>query len=162
MTTKKKTRRARDPYPGLKPNLNLRNRQELIDHDYIDKLSHEEKKFLSNFNEEYIGGNFKHSGKILHRTKEEKRKCYGRNNARNRDLFSHHSTRGWMAELPVEEVLLKDTSAKSVNISDYDLVDLATTQLPKVENPEDFIIELLDLEYERQISEFVKTEDEST
>lgn len=86
--TTKKTVKKRDTvrYPGLVKSVNSKVRQEYIDQDYINKLSDKEKKFLSDFNEEYYGGNFQHSGKKLHKKKERK-DCYNRNNARNRCLY---------------------------------------------------------------------------
>lgn len=39
----KKTKRNQSKYPGLDPKVNLRNRQELLECDYLDKLSDEEK-----------------------------------------------------------------------------------------------------------------------
>jgi hypothetical protein len=87
---KKKANRRRDKikYPGLTKSVNSRTRQDLLDHDYLHKLSPEELQWLSNFNEEYISGNFNHKGEILNKTKEEKRQCYARNNARNRCIFT--------------------------------------------------------------------------
>lgn len=38
-----KNKRSRSKFPGLDPSVNLKVRQELIDQDYIDKLSEEDK-----------------------------------------------------------------------------------------------------------------------
>lgn len=70
----------------------------MIDHDYLNKLNPEELRWLSNFNEEYISGNFKHGGKILHRTKKERKKCYDRNNSRNRDTLTIAKATGHIQE----------------------------------------------------------------
>lgn len=75
-------------YPGLDKNVNLKIRHELMDQDYIHKLSPEEKDWLSRFNEEYNGNNFKHKGDILHTTKELKKDCERKNNSHNRDASS--------------------------------------------------------------------------
>lgn len=101
---KKRNRRSRTPYPGIVPSVNPKSRWELIDHDYIDKLSHEEKQWLSNFNEETISGNFNHDGEILITDKEEQLECYGRNNARLRDQHTRNRTNGWAAEYNVDQI----------------------------------------------------------
>lgn len=93
---KKPTKRSRTRFPGLVHEVNPRTRWENIDHDYVDQLSDKEKEWLSNFNEEYLSGNFNHKGKKFHRSKQSKRDCYNRNNARNRDLFTLFRSRGWM------------------------------------------------------------------
>lgn len=87
-TKKKKNRRAKVKYPGLDKAVNARMRWEYMDQDYVDKLSPEEKRWLSNFNEEDLSGNFNHVGKKLYKTKKEQRECYARNNSRNRDIYS--------------------------------------------------------------------------
>lgn len=58
------------------------------DQDYFKKLSPEERAWLSKFNREYYDGDFSKSGggDALHKTKEQKRDCYNRNNAMNRDV----------------------------------------------------------------------------
>lgn len=74
---------------GLSKRKNARNRAELIEQDYIKKLSPKEKAWLNKFNEEWISASFdKNNRKNLHKTKEAKRDCYGRNNSRNRDLYN--------------------------------------------------------------------------
>lgn len=93
---KKPTRRSGERFPGLVQAVNPRTRWELIDHDYINQLSDEEKQWLSNFNEEYLSGNFNHKGKKFHKTKKQKRDCYNRNNSRNRDVFTLYRTHGWI------------------------------------------------------------------
>lgn len=92
---KKETKRSKVKFPGLVKAVNSRPRQEHIDFDYLDKLTDAEKQWLSNFNEEWLSGNFNHPGKIFHKSKKSKRDCYNRNNARNRDLYSIGRTNGW-------------------------------------------------------------------
>jgi hypothetical protein len=82
-------KRKKVKFPGLDKSVNSKNRQDLIDHDYIDQLNDKEKQFLSDFNEEYISGNFKHNGpNNFHKTTQSKRNCYNRNNARNRCMYT--------------------------------------------------------------------------
>ena len=116
-------------YPGLTHNVNPKTRWELIDHDYIDKLSEEEKQWLSNFNEEYLSGNFNHKGKKFHKTKKSKRECYTRNNARNRDTFTIGRVANWVKE-----------------ITEYGIKDKLEEKQAKTNfNHEDIVIDLVDL-----------------
>ena len=108
----KPTKRSRVKYPGLVKNVNTKVRQELIDHDYIDKLNDKEKEFLSNFNEEYLGANFQHKGKQLHKSKKRKRDCYNRNNARNRDIHSISSVTG---NLTTTDFILNETDKTEID-----------------------------------------------
>lgn len=81
-------KRKNTKYPGLTPSVHPRNRQEYIDYDYVHQLSAKEKEWLSNFTEEYLGGNFQHAGTKMHKSKKERKTCYDRTNARNRDMYS--------------------------------------------------------------------------
>lgn len=96
MALKKKNRRARNKYPALDPSLNLKSRSDLIDYDYIDQLSEEEKAFLNKFTEEFVNASFntKNPRKNLHKTKKLRQECYNRNNARNRDIFTKAKASG--------------------------------------------------------------------
>lgn len=89
-TRKPKTRRSRTKYPALNPGLNLKTRTDLIDYDYVDKLSPSEKKWLNKFTEEYVGASLdtENPKKNLHNTKSLKKDCYDRNNARNRCILT--------------------------------------------------------------------------
>ncbi len=89
-TTRKKSRRGRTKYPALDPGLNLKTRTDLIDYDYVDKLSPEEKKWLNKFTEEYVNASVdpKKLKKNLHNTEKLKKDCYDRNNARNRCILT--------------------------------------------------------------------------
>lgn len=93
---KRKTKRSSTPYPNLKPELNLKIRQHLIECDYIHKLNDEEKAFLDKFNNETINASFntKNPRKNLHKTKEQRKRCYDANNARNRDAYSRAQAGG--------------------------------------------------------------------
>lgn len=81
--------RAITKYPGITARVNGKFRRQNIDFDYLDKLNHNQKEWLSNFMEEYQSGNFKHKGKRLFKGKKRALECYGRNNSRNRDIFNH-------------------------------------------------------------------------
>ncbi len=83
-------KRDLDKYPALNPRLNAKTRFEVLDMDYIKKLPDAELKYLNQFMGEYVSGAFKkdedgdYSKENLHKTVEERRECYTRNNTRNR------------------------------------------------------------------------------
>lgn len=112
---------------------NSRIRQEYIDQDYIDQLSDKEKEFLSNFNEEFYGGNFKHKGKKLHKSKKSKRTCYGRNNSQNRCVFGIGKAKGNLVYN--HPLLMSDTSGTE------DSGDANTNSSDNIENA---LVELID------------------
>lgn len=100
------SKRSRAKHPNLKPELNLKTRSDLIDFDYLDKLSEEEKDWLNKFSGEFHGASFlkepkrkKGPGrpkrsKNLHDTPELKKSCYDLNNARNRDIYTRAKASG--------------------------------------------------------------------
>lgn len=81
------TKRSKTKYPGLNKKLHTKVRQELIDQDYIDKLSDEEKKWLSDFNEEYVAADFRHKGKKLHKRKTHIKEINASSHARRTDAY---------------------------------------------------------------------------
>jgi hypothetical protein len=87
---KKLKKRDLDKYPALNPRLNARTRYEVLDMDYLKDLSDAELKFLNKFMAEYVSGSFKkdvvggYSDENFHKTPEERKECYTRNNVRNR------------------------------------------------------------------------------
>lgn len=89
---KEKVRKKRDldKYPALNPRLNAKTRFEVLDMDYLKKLDDAELKFMNQFMAEYVSGAFKktedgdYSKDNFHKTIEERRECYSRNNTRNR------------------------------------------------------------------------------
>lgn len=70
---KKRNRRSEARFPALNPNLNLKTRSDLLDQDYIAKLSDKEKQWLNDFNTEYVNADFKtnikEGRKRIHRKK---------------------------------------------------------------------------------------------
>lgn len=92
---KKRNKRSITKYPALDPTLNLRTRTELIDFDYIDKLSDKEKQWLNKFTEEYVVASFKKERhKNLHKNKKLKKSIYDANNARNRCIYTKNKAQG--------------------------------------------------------------------
>lgn len=88
VTKKPSSTREKTKYPGLKPHLNLRTRQDLLDIDYVGKLNDKEKAWLNSFLEEEVNAKFDHPGKKLNKSKKDKRRIYSNNNARNRCIFT--------------------------------------------------------------------------
>jgi hypothetical protein len=97
--SKKQNRRSQVKYPALDPKFNLKTRSDLIEADYIDQLSEEEKDWLNRFNEEYVNANFGHKGKLIQRRKAYRKDSYDRNNARNRDILTREHAMGHDVEL---------------------------------------------------------------
>jgi hypothetical protein len=89
-------KRSKTKYPGLNKKLHLMIRQELLDQDYIDKLSDAEKKWLSDFNEEYVAADFRHKGKKLHTRKKQIRDINRANYARRTDAYSVSKVNGML------------------------------------------------------------------
>ncbi len=112
----KKNRRNKTQYPALHPELNLRSRTELLDYDYLDKLTDKEKSFLNKFTEEYVNASVdvKKKWRNLHKTKEAIRDCFNRNNARNRDVLTQQKAMG-------KHTYLEDIT--DVGKSDYQSID---------------------------------------
>ena len=98
---KKQTKRSKAKYPGLRPELNLKTRHELIaDYDYLNDLNHKEKEWLNRFTEEYVSGTYDEKVRIhpLEWVKSKKRKnkivdkyknkAETANNNRNADIYT--------------------------------------------------------------------------
>lgn len=102
---------------NLNPKKNLKIRQDLIDYDYVNKLSPEEKEWLAKFTSEYVSGNFKktkskksYSSKNLHKTSTARKECYKRNNDRNNDVYSVSKTNNMLKD---QEKLVNHLEAMS-------------------------------------------------
>lgn len=109
-----KKKRDSKKNPGLEKHLFSKIKQEYHDIDYIDKLSDEEKNWLSRFTEEDLGANIHHKGakvyKKLH-TKAGRKKIWDRNNQRNRDIYGRAKAAGMTLDLDpkfIIEVLQSD------------------------------------------------------
>jgi len=96
---KKVSRRSKAKYGALDPKYAPRVRKEYLDFDYLDQLNPEDKAWLNKFVEEELHASFKNNETDLNQTKEEKRKSYSNNNARNRDLYGITKVGGLMSEI---------------------------------------------------------------
>lgn len=114
---------------GLETKSFPKNKQWMVDQDYSDKLSPEEKEFLGRFNQEYYRNRFESSEKDLHSTPEQKKSCYSNENARNRDLYAIKNTGGMVVGSSTvndgegNEIDLLDT------VADYDMGYAAVDEL---------------------------------
>ncbi len=80
--SKKPTKRSRNKYPSLQPELNLKTRYEQIDYDYANNLpetwtdpktgkKYNPKQWLNDFTEEYVSTSFNKKNRIHKKTKVE-------------------------------------------------------------------------------------------
>lgn len=92
-------------YKSLDPVYAPRTRKELIDYDYVNQLSDDEKKWLAQFTDEWAGaaveknsvGNVKPGH--LHRTNKLAKDCYDRNNRRNNDVLGVTKAVGLLSDI---------------------------------------------------------------
>lgn len=91
----KSSKRSKETTPALDKSRNLKSRAELIDYDYIHKLSKEDKIWLNAFTEGWINADFRNplTDKMFKEDKE-KQFCYTMNNARNRCIYTKAKTSG--------------------------------------------------------------------
>ena len=75
--------------------MNAKTRHDLLDADYLHKLSGEELEWYARFTAEWVSGAFEktkdkndYSDNNLHKTIEQKRELWRANNARNRCTFT--------------------------------------------------------------------------
>jgi len=97
----KQNKRTKQKYPAINPEVNLKTRyEEIMDvASYFHTLPEDAKKFMHSFVEEYVNAKFDHKGKKIHKTKEQRRAIYNRNNARNRDILTKAKASGKCVEL---------------------------------------------------------------
>jgi hypothetical protein len=128
-----KNKRSKTKYPALKPELNLKSRYELIDYDYIDKLSESEKTWLNKFTEEYVNASLDSDNleNNFHSTDELKKDCYRRNNARNRDILTRAKASGTFVS--TDELL---ETKKSIKI-ELDLFKEISDNFENTDHPSD-------------------------
>jgi len=112
MQQKKKSRRSKLKYPELNVKFNLKTRSlDIYDVlEYFDKLTLEEKRLMKKFLTEYNNASFNNHTDHLHDTAELVKKCYDRNNARNRDIYTRTTASGALSFLEDGFESLKDSS----------------------------------------------------
>lgn len=116
--TKSKTKKKRGPKRkkqkvsyrtaknvGLNKRYFSKIKQEYHDIDYVHKLDDKQKKWLSEFMQEDLGANLRHSGRKKYKTKQDKKDVFDRNNARNRDIYSLAKATGRTVDVPYDVIL---------------------------------------------------------
>lgn len=120
--TKKISRRSRAKNPALEPKFTLKSRLELLDYDYLDKLSEKDLAWLNKFTDEELGASFSDKNKDnLNKTDEEKRIIYTRNNKRNNDVMTHKKTRKLLDYVSDKELERIEVDVEDALISIIDL-----------------------------------------
>lgn len=122
---KKKTVRDRIKHSAVDPKVNLRSRFEDIQDvaSYFDQLSDKEKDWMNKFMEEYNNASFKKDNKKnLMKTDKEKRESYGRNNARNRDVYNRLKMNNDM--IYIEDLNYKEAKSNEVEETNGDITDV--------------------------------------
>ena len=144
---KSKSRRSMNRYPALQKNLNLKTRRYYIEPDYIDgvigiskdsnirPLEDKEKAFLNQFYEEFIISSFRRDGTDLHKTDEQRKDLYKRNNQRNVCLYNLKQKTGQLQSFNADSY----DSTVYDNICHLDYETILTNQLEVKEIAEEII-----------------------
>lgn len=118
---------------SLKKNKNPKNRSQLIDYDYLDKLNEEEIDFLIKFTNESIHANFSNKKERLHPKKRKsinkklfydwyKQEASDNNNARNRDIMSKFKKKDCenneKLKETIEDIIFKNQTKQSLSVED--------------------------------------------
>lgn len=123
-----KSNYSKQKYPALNSRYQVANRRELIDYDYINKLSPEEKKWLDKFTSEYVITNFKDTEAPFHNEKERK-ELYKSNNKRNNDAFAtkkanNHLSYGANVQTGQSKVIEKLDTTTAEQVEDHMLTQI--------------------------------------
>jgi hypothetical protein len=131
---KKKSLREKTKFRALTKGVNLKSRGELIDYDYINKLSYEEKKWLNDFTEGWTNADFRSEDtkKVFENHEHIRKEAFRRNNYRNFDLYSKKKMNNGLISL--EEYYGNPDDEDTVTIEE--LIDLKREQESNDEMPE--------------------------
>lgn len=130
MVKKKENKRSKTKHSALRPELNLKTRQDLIaDYDYLKKLSPKEKEWLNKFTKEYVNAeiNNKRPRQNFHKTKALKKDCYDRNNARNRCIYTR-------SKASFNLKFFEDISENNKNLVDASVEDLLINEIDNADD----------------------------
>jgi hypothetical protein len=129
---------SKTKYPGLDKSVNLKIRHELIDFDYLHKLSEKDKLWLSTFMREYVSADFRHLGKKLNKGKKVVKAIYDANNARNRDSFSVTKSNGMLKGMNGSDLGREDNKNTGKELG------MSSSKTTLANPTEDALIEVLD------------------
>ena len=104
-TNQKEQRRKRDKYTYLNPKNSLMIRQDETEDvaSYVDQLNEEEKAWMNQFMKEYVNAHTKDA--VFHTSKEDRKICHDKNNARNRCWFSKENAQNRLNLVESDEEL---------------------------------------------------------
>lgn len=152
---KKENRRSKQVNPDLDPKYNLKTRSDLLDQDYLNKLSKKELAYLNKFNKEYVNDSLDRQNlrKNLHRTKRLKKDCDDRNNSRNRDILTRAKASNQLEDF--EDLIEQPTD----NYEDYlineidkkETGDMVTWLSDELDRDENSIINLFNDEEDHEL-----------
>ena len=126
----KKVPRKDEKYPTFNVKRAPRVRWEELEVDYLKKLSPEEKKWLNQFQEEWVCANFgkkdspEDKAKLLDKTDEGRKASYNRNNRRNKDVLNRAKAYGLTTNIKSESHLshFVDNDGTNFNHTEQNLV----------------------------------------
>lgn len=129
---------------ALDVNYAPKTRKDLIDYDYVNKLSDDEKRWLAQFTDEWVGaaiaktkkGKVKHGH--LHNTEELAKDCFDRNNRRNNDVLGVTKAVGLLTD--IDNYL--DEDVDGWYITNKDLTEDAVIGQYEQKNSEDSVLSL--------------------
>lgn len=122
--TKTSSKRNKTRFPGLDPSVNGKKRQEVMDQDYIDKLSNEEKEWLSDFNEFWLSGTTKKGKVKKFGNIEKRREAFHRNNARNRCQLSTAKATGFAVSIEDTKEEVQAISGKNPASTEDEIIEI--------------------------------------
>jgi hypothetical protein len=108
--------------PGLNKNLFSRVKQEYHDIDYAQHLSKKDQIWLSQFMEEDLGAQLnevtlknKYNRKAMNKSKKQRKNCFDRNNARQRDIYGLSRAGGKLDHLDQPMLDMLDSTIEDPN-----------------------------------------------
>lgn len=119
---KKNVKYRKKPNVGLDKTYFSKVKQEFHDIDYTKELNDKQKAFLSTFMEEELGARLNHKGRILNKSKKQRKRVFDANNARQRDVYSQLRAQGRLFFGNTTEVI--ERWQEMYNDPDADAVEL--------------------------------------